>query len=79
MDRSVSDADANRSFSEILREVRDGKTFVVTEDGKPVARIVPFTQDMERRLAARDALLKRLDSQPAMNLGPWTRDELYER
>jgi len=79
MDRSVSAADANRSFSQILREVRDGATFVVTAHGKPVARIVPFKQDMERRLKAREALFKRVQAQPAMNLGPWTRDELYER
>ena len=79
MDKPVSAADANRSFSLILREVRDGASYVVTSHGRPVARIVPFKQDMEARLKARDALLRRLDSQPAMNLGPWTRDELYER
>ena len=79
MDRPVSAADANRSFSQILREVRDGASYVVTAHGKPVARIVPFKQDMEARLKARDALFKRVQAQPAMNLGPWTRDELYER
>ncbi len=79
MDRPVSAADANRSFSQILREVRDGASYVVTAHGKPVARIVPFKQASEARLAARDALLKRVKSQPALNLGPWTRDELYER
>ena len=79
MDRSVSAADANRSFSQILREVRDGATVIVTAHGKPVARIVPFKQDTEARLAARDALLKRVRAQPTMNIGPWTRDELYER
>ena len=47
--------------------------------GKPVARIVPFKQDTERRLKAREALFKRVDAQPTMNIGPWTRDELYER
>ena len=79
MDRPVSAADANRSFSQILRDVRDGASFVVTAHGKPVARIVPFKQDSDARLAARERLFKRLDAQPALNLGPWTRDELYER
>lgn len=79
MDRPVSAADANRSFSQILREVREGTSFVVTAHGKPVARIVPFKPGSEARLAARDALLKRLAAQPAMECGPWTRDELYER
>ena len=79
MDRPVSAADANRSFSWILREVRDGASFVVTAHGKPVARIVPFKADLDARLAARDRLFARLKSQPAQNIGPWTRDELYER
>jgi hypothetical protein len=30
------------------------------------------------REAARRALFERLDQQPAMNVGPWTRDELYD-
>ncbi len=76
MDRPISDAD--RSFSQILREVRDGASFVVTADGKPVARIVPFKPDTAARLAAREALFKRVDAQPTMNIGSWTRDELYE-
>ena len=79
MDRSISDAEADHSFSQILQEVRGGASFVVTADGKPVARIVPFKPDAAARLAAREALFKRLDAQPTMNLGPWTRDELYER
>ena len=79
MDRPVSAADANRSFSQILREVRDGASFVITAHGKPVARIVPFKQGSEARLAARARLFERVDAQPTMNIGPWTRDELYER
>lgn len=79
MDRPVSAADANRSFSQILRDVRDGASFVVTAHGKPVARIVPFKADSEARLAARERLFARVKAQPTMNLEPWTRDELYER
>lgn len=79
MDRSVSAADANRSFSRILRDVRDGASYVVTAHGRPVARIVPFKRDTDARAAARARLFERVKAQPAMNLGPWTRDELYER
>ncbi len=45
--------------------------------GKPVARIVPTTggEDMAR---ARTALLARLEKQPVVKAGRWTRDELYE-
>ncbi len=30
------------------------------------------------RATARDELLDRLKSQPAQDIGPWTRDELYD-
>lgn len=79
MDRPVSAADANRSFSWILREVREGASFVVTAHGRPVARIVPFKPASDARLAARARLFERVKAQPTVNIGPWTRDELYER
>ena len=41
MEKSISAADANRSFSQVLREVREGRTYIVTSHGKPVARIAP--------------------------------------
>jgi prevent-host-death family protein len=79
MDHAVSAADANRSFSHILREVRDGASYVVTAHGKPVARIVPCEPADAARAAARSALLERLRDQPVIDIGPWRRDELYER
>src|SRR5690606_18296269 len=40
--RSISAAEANRQFSQMLRGVREeGATYVVTAHGRPVARIVP--------------------------------------
>ena len=41
MSELVTSADANRRFSQILRGVREGKSYVVTSHGKPVAQIVP--------------------------------------
>ena len=80
MDQSVSAAEANRSFSHLLREVRGGASFVVTAHGKPVARIVPADEAANPRAAARATLMRRLRSQPAtQDSGPWRRDELYER
>ena len=79
MDNPVSAADANRSFSQILRDVRAGQSFLVTAHGKPVARIVPCTAAANARDAARTALFKRLGSQPVTDIGRWSRDELYER
>lgn len=77
MEKAISAAEANRKFSEVLRGVREGCTYVVTSHGRPVARIQPMEKgdDADR---ARDALLKRLRSQKAIDIGPWTRDELYD-
>jgi prevent-host-death family protein len=72
-------AEANRSFSRVLREVRENQaSFVVTAHGKPVARILPCTPDTGRA-KARTALLARLDRQPVTEIGRWSRDDLYER
>jgi prevent-host-death family protein len=79
MDQPISAAETNRSFSRILREVRDGRSYVVTAHGQPVARIVPCDAADAARGRARSALLERLGGQVAIDAGPWTRDELYER
>ena len=77
MDRSVSASEANRQFSRILREVSEGESFTVTSHGRPVARIVP-ADAVPDRAAARKRLFDRLQSQPAMNLGKFNRDEAYD-
>ena len=79
MDRTMSAAKANRSFSRLLREVREGTSYVVTVHGKPVARITPCNAADATRAAAQAALFKRLRSQPIHDVGHWTRDELHER
>lgn len=78
MEEAVSAADANRRFSLLLRGVREGRSYVVTSHGKPVARLVPAGRRDEVAASARAALLSRLERQPAVHAGRWTRDELYE-
>lgn len=78
VEEAVSAADANRRFSELLRTVRDGRSVVVTSHGKPVARIVPIGEHDRTLEGARAALLARLRSEPVMDVGRWTREELYE-
>jgi prevent-host-death family protein len=78
VDRTISAADANRKFSSLLRGVREGHSYVVTSHGKPVARLVPAGQQGRVAAATRKALLARLRRQPAINIGRWSRDELYE-
>jgi prevent-host-death family protein len=43
------------TLSECVREVRAGRTIVVTDHGQPVARIIPETQSLRDRV---DALRK---------------------
>lgn len=78
MERTVSAAEANRNFSRLLREVREGQEYVVTVHGRPVAKLVPVGEADRAMAAAREALFARLRSQPAVDIGPWTRDELYD-
>jgi prevent-host-death family protein len=81
-EETVTAADANRNFSRLLRGVREGQSYVVTAHGRPVAKLIPAQDDAATvaRKAAFEVLMKRLDSQPAMNVPrTWTRDELYER
>jgi prevent-host-death family protein len=79
MEERVSAAEANRRFSRLLQGVREGRSYVVTSHGQPVARLVPVEEDESEMARARQALLERLKSQPVLNAGPWTREELYDR
>ncbi|HYF22323.1 MAG TPA: type II toxin-antitoxin system prevent-host-death family antitoxin [Caulobacteraceae bacterium] len=80
--QTISAADANRRFSEVLRHVREGESYVVTSRGKPVARIEPLKSDDEAEQARREeawsAFLAELMARPAMNLGKFNRDEAYD-
>jgi len=78
MEKAVSAAEANRNFSRLLQDVRKGKTFVVTSHGKPLAKLVPYEEPADTRRAAWEALMERLKNQPVQDIGPWTREELYE-
>lgn len=79
MDKAVSAVEANRRFSQLLRSVRDGDSYVVTSHGRPVARIIPVKAGAKGMTEARRQLFARLRSEPAIEAGGWTRDELYER
>jgi prevent-host-death family protein len=83
MDETVTAAEANRAFSRLLRGVREGRSYLVTAHGRPLARLVPAQESniKKRRVrkAALRALIDRAMSRPAVDIGQWTRDELYDR
>jgi prevent-host-death family protein len=80
MKKVISAAEASRNFSQVLREVREGRNYIVTSHGRTVARIAPV-QSKPGRVGDSPAwgrLLRRLRKQRVMNVGRWTRDELYD-
>ena len=82
MGKQVSATDANRRFFELLREVRIGRSYVVTSHGEPVAKLVPAKYDPRIAAGARASLLARLKLERAVKGNKarrrWTRDELYQ-
>ena len=79
MERLITATEANQRFSELLRDVQSGETFVVTSRGRAVARMIPIDddakQERDRKFAA---LMERLDALPFQVIGPWTREDLYD-
>jgi prevent-host-death family protein len=75
---TITAAEANRTFSALLRRIRAGRTVVITSHGRPVARMVPIAEGDELTAAARTTLFKRLRGTTAKAVPRWTRDELYE-
>jgi prevent-host-death family protein len=77
MDRAISASDANQRFSEMLREVQAGESFIVTSRGRPVAKVSPIG-DVEGQDSAIDALLDFVADLPRRHAGAWRREDLYE-
>jgi len=79
---TIPAAEANRQFSKLLRAVREGARVTITSHGEPVAELVPPTAETdgsERRRRAHEALMAHLTSVKPVVIGPWTREELYDR
>ncbi len=76
--KTISAGDANRHFSNVLRDVATGEVVTVLSRGKPVATISPAHSGCSEREAAKLNLLGRLRQQKACGARNWTRDELYE-
>lgn len=74
----VPATEANRRFSALLRGVQEGKKYIVTSHGRPIAQIGPAAQSSASEEAARADLLSRLTQQPVITAAAWTRADLYE-
>jgi len=49
-DEEIGAFEAKTKLPEILRKTADGRSYLITRRGKPVARLVPVEAPMERRL-----------------------------
>ena len=91
MAETVTARAANQHFSRLLRDVAEGKSFVITHRGRPVARLVPepasdakrLTPKQEQALAESIAWARSLKppAEPPTDLPadwPRNRDELYD-
>jgi prevent-host-death family protein len=89
MAETVTARAANQHFSRLLREVAEGKSFVITHRGRPVARLVPELAPDAERLTPERALEESIawalslepPAAPAEKLPsdwPRDRDDLYD-
>ena len=82
MARTVSLREANQSFARCIREVEAGEEFVITRNGKPVARLSPVTGRRvltSEQEAAWERLKTAMEKGWNIGAGPLDRDALHER
>lgn len=77
MEQAITASDANQRFSEMLREVQNGTTYIVTSCGRPVAKVMPVDDLAEQARALRE-LHEFMASQPRGSLPGWRREDLYD-
>jgi prevent-host-death family protein len=77
MDKFVSSTEANQHFAEVLRDVAAGESVTVTSRGKAVAHIIPADANKKKRDIGK--LLAYMKSQTPVVIGPWKREDLYDR
>lgn len=75
MDRAISASDANKRFSKMLRDVQNGKSYVVLVRGRPVARVIPVDRESQHRSVI--SLLEFLRTLPQRQMTARGRTDLY--
>ena len=71
-------ATQGETFEELLTNLHEAIEGCLSVHGKPVARLVPATGRNSIAAGTRAALFTRLRSQRALDIGRWSRDELYK-
>lgn len=83
MEKTITAREANQRFARVLREAEEGRAFVVTRHGRPVARITPVEQPGKRVLPPEkqrvlDRMIKRMRRGWKLNIGKFDRDSIYD-
>ena len=76
--KTITAANANRGFSNLLREVSKGEEITILSRGTPVAKITSVNSAALQKNAMKNLLLSRLKAQDVTGSRNWTRDELYD-
>ena len=76
--KTITAANANREFSNLLREVRKGEEITILSRGTPVARITSVNSAALQKKAMKNLLVSRLKVQDVTGSRNWTREELYK-
>ena len=81
MPHTVSAADANRQFSEILGRAAEGEVVTITRRGTPVAQLVPYRHTATDETGGRawERLLAILESGMSLGGTRFDRETLYDR
>ena len=82
MKHQISLRQANQHLSRYIRSVEDGNELVITRRGKPVARLVPVSEDRrlsDEQRAALDRSRERMRRGADLGGRMPSRDELHER
>jgi prevent-host-death family protein len=73
--RTIKTEDAQARFDEVLRDVENGETVIVTRNGRPVARISPMGEVSEDAAAAIEEIHRfRREIRPTLGAGITIRD-----
>ncbi|PIP05962.1 MAG: type II toxin-antitoxin system prevent-host-death family antitoxin [Syntrophobacterales bacterium CG_4_8_14_3_um_filter_49_14] len=76
--KTITASNANRGFSNLLREIGKGEEIMILSRGKPVAKITSVNSEVLQKKAMKNLLLSRLKAQDVTGSRNWTRDELYK-
>ena len=82
MTKTVTLRDANQQFARCIREVEAGEEFIITRNGRPVARLMPVTKHRvltAQQQAAWERLQEAMEEGWDIGAEPLDRDALHER